>query len=90
MMLAIPVKVIKPDGITAVKCVLLIKVVGKSMLFQRILELGMKFMPVAVSRNVGLTAVIEVGFRLAKAGTGLGDVQFQFTGCGDENCEVFP
>lgn len=64
--------------------------VGKSILFQRILELGMKSTPVAVSRNVGLMAVIVIGSRLAKAGTGLGEAQSHCTGCGDENCEVFP
>ena len=56
--------------ICAVNCVALTKVVGRSKPFQRITELLMKFVPVAVSVKAALPEVTEFGLTLVSTGVG--------------------
>ena len=68
---AVPAEAIKEDGMSAVSCPELTKVVEIAFPFQTIWLPEMKFMPLSVRVKPGPPATAELGDRLVSVGTGL-------------------
>ncbi len=60
------------DGTTAISRVLLMTIVERPILFPRATESAIKPVPFTVRRKVLLNAVMVIGLRLVRVGTGLG------------------
>src|SRR6266850_1973300 len=68
---AVPGLAMSVSGIEALTCEDETNAVGRSTLFHRTIDPGMKLLPFTVSVNAGPPAVADVGLRLVVVGTGL-------------------
>ena len=72
MIFAVPIEAISEAGMEAVNCMLLIKVVVRSALFQRIMEPATKLFPFTVRVKDDPPTKAEAGLRFVVPGTGFG------------------